>query len=404
MTSIRNAATRLPGSADVVIIGGGVIGCATAFFLAKAGLAPLVLERDQLGCEASGEAAGMLAPQAEADQAGPFFEFGLAGRRLFSPLAEELKAATGIEIEHRPIGILVPFFGDSDREALLARARWQQKSGLVAETLDRREAIAAEPLLSDKVEGAISFPEEAHVNSRGLVMALAAAAGKHGASFATDRPVTSVIRDGDKVAGVRCHGATVSTRTVVLAAGPWSSLFGEALGLSIPVSPAKGELLLVRPEGRLPDRIVYSKQAYLIPTPRGEAILGTTTEFVGYDKRSTLAGLGAILAGVSELVPTVGSATLLRAWAGLRPHTPDELPLLGRHPRIEGLILATGHHRNGILLGPLTGRLVQELILGRPPSIPLDPFRPDRRVRNALDGITALESPVFPHPKNEPFR
>jgi glycine oxidase len=381
MTSIRNAATRLPGSADVVIIGGGVIGCATAFFLAKAGLAPLVLERDQLGCEASGEAAGMLAPQAEADQAGPFFEFGLAGRRLFSPLAEELKAATGIEIEHRPIGILVPFFGDSDREALLARARWQQKSGLVAETLDRREAIAAEPLLSDRVEGAVSFPEEAHVNSRGLVMALAAAAGRHGATFATGRPVTSVIRDGDKVAGVRCPGATVSTRTVVLAAGPWSGLFAELLGFPIPVSPAKGELLLVRPEGRLPDRIVYSKQAYLIPTSRGEAILGTTTEFVGYDKRSTLAGLGAILAGVSELVPTVGSATLLRAWAGLRPHTPDELPLLGRHPRIEGLILATGHHRNGILLGPLTGRLVQELILCRPPSIPLDPFRPDRPMR-----------------------
>jgi glycine oxidase len=404
MTSIRNAATRLPGSADVVIIGGGVIGCATAFFLAKAGLAPLVLERDQLGCEASGEAAGMLAPQAEADQAGPFFEFGLAGRRLFSPLAEDLKAATGIEIEHRQIGILAPFFGDSDREALLARAGWQRESGLSVQVLDRREAIAAEPLLSDKVEGAVSFPEEAHVNSRSLVMALADAAGRHGASFATGRPVIAVIRDGDKVAGVRCPGATVSTRTVVLAAGPWSGLFAELLGFPIPVSPAKGELLLVRPEERLPHRIVYSKQAYLIPTPRGETILGTTTEFVGYDKRSTLAGVGAILSGVSQLVPTVGSATLLRAWAGLRPHTPDELPLLGRHPRIEGLILATGHHRNGILLGPLTGRLVQELILGMPPSIPLDPFRPDRQVRNAPDAITALESPVFPPAKSDPLR
>jgi glycine oxidase len=368
----------LQKTADVVIVGGGVIGCATAFFLAKTGLSPLVLERDQLGCEASGEAAGMLAPQAEADHPGPFLELGLAGRRLFSPLAEELKAATGMEIEHRPIGVLVPFFGDSDREALLARAKWQRERGLAVEMLDRREAIAVESLLSEKIEGAIGFPDEAHVNSRCLVVALADAAGRHGASFATGRPVTSVIRDGDKVAGVRCADQTVSTRTVVLAAGPWSGLFGEALGLSIPVSPAKGELLLVRPERRLPHRILYSKHAYLIPTPRGEAILGTTTEFVGYDKRSTLAGAGAILSGVSQLVPTVGSATLLRAWAGLRPHTPDELPLLGRHPRIEGLILATGHHRNGILLGPLTGRLVQELILGRPPSIPLDPFRPDR--------------------------
>ncbi len=374
----------LPKSADVVIVGGGVIGCATAFWLAKAGILPLVLERDQLGCEASGEAAGMLAPQSEADQAGPFFELCIAGRRQFSPLAEELKAITGIEIEYRQIGILVPFFADSDREALFARARWQRASGLFAETLDRRQAIEAEPLLSDKVEGAISFPEEAHVNSRYLVMALAAGASQHGATFATGCPAITVIRDGDRISGVTSSGGTVSTRTVVLAAGPWSGLFGEALGLRIPVSPAKGELLLVRPEGRLPRQIIYSKQAYLVPMPRGEGILGTTMEFVGYDKRSTLAGAHAIISGVSELVPTIGSAILLRAWAGLRPYTPDELPLLGRCPNLDGLILATGHHRNGILLGPLTGRLVQELILGMRPSVPLDAFRPDR----ALGGIS----------------
>ena len=327
----------------------------------------------------------MLAPQSEADQAGPFFELCLAGRSLFATLAEELKATTGIDIEHRQIGILIPFFGHSDQEVLLARAKWQGERGLAVETLDRREAIAAESLLSEKIEGAVSFPEEAHVNSRTLVMALAAAARRLGATFATGCPAVAVIRNGSKVAGIRSSAGTVSTPTVVLAAGPWSSLFGEVPGLRIPVSPAKGELLLVRPEGCLPRRIVYSKQAYLIPTPRGEAILGTTTEFVGYDKRSTLNGVRAIVSGVSELVPTIGSATLLRAWAGLRPHTPDELPLIGRAANIDGLFLATGHHRNGILLGPLTGRLVQELILGRPPSIPLDPFRPDRRMPNSLD-------------------
>jgi len=137
------------------------------------------------------------------------------------------------------------------------------------------------------------------------------------------------------------------------------------------------------PDGPLPNQIIYSKQAYMIPTPRGEAILGTTTELVGFDKRSTLAGIRAIIRNVSELVPTIGSAALLHTWAGLRPYTPDELPLIGRSSRIEGLILATGHHRNGILLGPLTGRLVQEMILGRPPSIPLDPFLPDRALGGA---------------------
>lgn len=368
----------LPKTADVVIVGGGVIGCATAFWLAKAGLAPLVLERDQLACEASGDSAGMLAPQSEADAAGPFLDFGLAGRCLFPSLAEELKASTRVDIEYRQIGILVPFFREADRNALVARARWQRESGLSAEVLDRSDALKAEPLLSDKAEGAISFPEEAHVNSRTLVTALAAAAGRSGATFVTGCPAVGVMREGDKVSGVRTPIGTVSTRTVVLAAGPWSGPFGETLGLRIPVAPAKGELVLVRPDGRLPRRIIYAKQAYLIPTPQGEAILGTTVEFVGYDKRPTVAGVRAILTGLSEVVPAIGSAGFLRAWAGLRPYTPDELPLIGRHPGFEGLILATGHYRNGILLGPLTGRLVQDLILGIPLSIPIESFRPER--------------------------
>lgn len=380
----------LPKSADVVIVGGGVIGCATAFWLAKAGLAPLLLERDQLACEASGESAGMLAPQSEADAAGPFLDFGLAGRRLFPSLAEELRASTGMDIEYRQIGILVPSFREADRDTFVARARWQRERGLSAEILDRPDALKAEPLLSDKAEGAISFPEEGHVNSRILVMALAAAACRSGATFVTGCPAISVIPQGDKVSGVKSANGTVGTRTVVLAAGPWSGPFGETLGLRIPVAPAKGELVLVRPEGRLPRRIIYAKQAYLIPTPQGEAILGTTVEFVGYDKRPTVAGVRAILTDLSEVIPTIGSAGLLRAWAGLRPHTPDELPLIGRHPALEGLILATGHYRNGILLGPLTGRLVQELILGMPLSIPIAPFRPDRpvpRPTNERDSI-----------------
>ena len=368
----------LPKTADVVIVGGGVIGCATAFWLAKAGVAPLLLERDQLACEASGESAGMLAPQSEADAAGPFLDFGLAGRRLFPSLAEELKAGTGVNIEYRQIGILMPFFRDTDRDALVARVGWQRESDLSADVLDRPDALKAEPVLSDKVEGAVSFPEEAHVNSRTLVTALADAAGRLGAIFVTGCPAVGVIRREDKLSGIRTANGTVSTKTVVLAAGPWSGPFGDTLGLRIPVAPAKGELVLVRPAGRIPRRIIYAKQAYLIPTPRGEAILGTTVEFVGYDRRPTLAGVRAILTGLSEAVPEMGSAGFLRAWAGLRPYTPDELPLIGRCPWLEGLILATGHYRNGILLGPLTGRLVQELILGIPLSIPIEPFRPDR--------------------------
>jgi glycine oxidase len=373
----------VPKSANVVIVGGGVVGCATAYWLAKAGHEPLLLERSQLGCEASGEAAGMLAPQSEADQDDGFFRLCLAGRALFPSLAEELRGACGIEIEYRQIGSLLPFFAGKGREVLLARAGWQRERGLGVEVLDRPEAVAAEPLLADTIEGAIFLPDEAHVNSHALVRALAAGACRHGATLLTGCPAIELLQERGRVVGVRTAWGVVSAPRVVLAAGPWSALFGEALGVRIPVTPAKGELLLATVEDRLPSRIVYSKLAYLIPTPRGEAILGTTTAFVGYDKRPTLEGVRTIVDGVSKLVPAIRAATFVRAWAGLRPHTPDERPILGPHPDLEGLILATGHHRNGILLGPLTGQLVHELISGLPTTVPIEEFRPDRPMPGA---------------------
>lgn len=368
----------LPKSADAVIVGGGVIGCATAFGLAKAGVAPLLLERGQLASEASGESAGVLSPPSEDDCAHPAFQLAGQGRRLYPSLAEELQATTGMDIEYRQIGILVPFFEQGDRRTLRAWARSQRGSGVAVEVLDRKETLAAEPLLSGKVTGAIRFPETGHINTRTLVMALAAAASQHGATIATGSPVQAILREGNKVSRVLSGGATVSTRTVVLAAGFWSSTFGEVLAIRIPVSPVRGQLVLARPEQGLPRHIVFSDDAYLIPTPQGEAILGTTVGLVGYDKRSTVWGVRTILNQTSQVVPSIGDATLLCAWAGLRPYTPDEMPLIGRHPALDGLVLATGHYRSGILLGPMTGRLVQEIVIGTSPSIPLDPFRPNR--------------------------
>jgi glycine oxidase len=136
--------------------------------------------------------------------------------------------------------------------------------------------------------------------------------------------------------------------------------------------------VLARPEWGLPRHIVFSDDAYLIPTSQSEIILETTVEFVGHDKRSTVSGVRTILSKTSEVVPSIGDGTLLRTWAGLRAYTPDELPLLGRHPALDGLILAAGHYPSGIPLGPITGQLVQEILTGTSLSIPLHPFRPDR--------------------------
>jgi glycine oxidase len=225
----------------------------------------------------------------------------------------ELRASTGIDIEFRQIGIFVPFFEPGDRKTVHGWARLQRESGVAVEVLDWKGALEAEPLLADKVTGAIRLPESGHVNPRTLVGPLAAAARRHGGKIVTGSSVQAIIQADGRVSGVRSGDATVSTRTVILAAGSWSSHFADGLGIRIPVVPVRGQLLLVRPTLGLPRHIVFSDDAYLFPTPRGETILGITVESVGYDKRSTVSGVQAIMREPSKIIPSITDATLVRA-------------------------------------------------------------------------------------------
>lgn len=195
-----------------------------------------------------------------------------------------------MDIEYRQIGILVPSFEQGDRKIVGAWARSQRATDVAVEVLDRKETLEAEPLLLEQVTGAIRFPEAGHVNPRTLVVALAVAVRRHGAIIVTDSPVHAILHKGSRVSGVRAGDGAVSTRAVVLTAGAWSGYFSEAPGIRIRLSPASGQLVLVRPEQGFP-RHILSDDAYLIPTPQGRIILGTTVEFVDYDKRSTVSGV-----------------------------------------------------------------------------------------------------------------
>jgi len=365
-------------TADVIVVGAGVVGCSVAYHLARMGVKGiLVLDRGQIGGEASGAAAGMLAPQCEAGGPGPFLDFCLAARRYYERLAPELKESTRIDIEYLDWGILY-LLDDEGDEAAEGRYRWQRELGLTVERLTPEEVWKLEPGLTKEIGGALLFPGDHHVNNAELIRALAQAARSLGVRTVEGCPVTGFLYEGDKVAGIRTPDEIYTAAHIVLCTGAWSGQLGALLGRRIAVEPARGQILyaeLPEPPLRHP---VWGKGGYLVPRLNGGLIVGSTVEYVGFEKTVTLDGIHRLSGLALALLPGLAGQPFTRAWAGLRPRARDGLPLIGPLQGLDRLYIATGHFRNGILLGPLTGRLVAEMIVGEPVSFPLDAFSPGR--------------------------
>ena len=370
---------------DVIVVGGGVIGCAITWALAKAGASVTLLERDYVGAHASSVAAGMLAPLTEArhPSGGPgddaLFDLTLRSLDLFPSFADELREATGVDVECVISGLLRVPESPESASRLRERFRWLEGLQRGVQWLDAGSLRDAEPSLDPIAHGALYSPQEGHVQSRRVVQALASAATVAGAAVIEGTPVVSLTQEGDRVTGVRTMQETLSAGEVVLCAGPWADLT-EALGYHLPVRPEKGQLLTVRPRQALLRRIVFADTCYLVPRRDGTVLVGATAEDVGYDARPTAWSVGRILEGALRVVPKLAEAEFLGTVAGLRPKTPDRLPVLGPLPGWRGVTLATGHFRNGILLSAITAQLVSELVLtGRSEVLPA-PFSPARFV------------------------
>ncbi len=384
-------------SPDVAVVGGGIIGCVVAYYLARAGARVAVLERDQIAAEASSAAAGMLAPLAEGAAPGPFLDLALASLSRFGALAAELREATGIDVELITAGLLRPALDDAEAADYQASLATQRALGLPLQWLNAAEARALEPLLAPDVRGALASPAEHQVNPARLTTALARAAAAHGATFHLGAVARGLLRDSDRVVGVRLADGDLPADHVVIAAGAWAASCGEWLGTPIPVTPIKGQMLAVSlPPGAQSKadahppllggrggqlcRTLYARAGYLVPKADGTIYVGATVERAGYDRRVTAAGASALLDALKRLAPALADATLVRTWAGLRPGTPDHLPILGPVPGYRGVTLATGHYRNGILLAPITGELIAQAVLGQPTTLPLAPFSVERFV------------------------
>lgn len=357
---------------DVAVAGGGVIGLAVAWRAAQRGRRVCVLERGELGSGASHVAAGMLAPVTELD-AGELdlLELGLRSARMWPRFAAELAEAAGADPGLRRCGALVVARDRDEAEALERELALRLDLQLPVERLRPSAARRLEPALAATIRLALAVPGDHAADPRALTLALAEGARRAGAQLRTGTTVARISLEDGRVRGLQLAGGEIlRAKRVVIAAGAWTgALEGLPDSARIPLRPVKGQILRLRdPAGPgLLQRIVRFEGGYLVPRGDGRYVLGATMEERGFDTTVTAGALYELLRDAGELFPGLHELVVDEFAAGLRPATPDNAPVLGRSDHVEGLVWATGHHRNGILLAPVSADIVLDALEGAPP-------------------------------------
>jgi glycine oxidase len=366
----------------ICVVGGGIIGCATAWELAKAGCAVTLFERATPGAEASSAAAGILAPLGESTDSA-FARLALASWRPYPTLAEELREVTGIDVEYVTRGTIYPLFSAEDVRRAEARVadRFEPEYGI--EAWDTADVRANEPALATQVRGAMFVRADHWVNNQRLVVAYAQAAIAAGVTLRAGSAVTRVVVETGRARGVVVDGELREADAVVLAAGAWTGELVASFGARLPVEPKRGQMLALAHVPPVLTHCVHGDGVYLVPRPSGELLVGATVERVGFQRAVTAQGIASLLAAAIELCPALGALSITRTWSGFRPWVSDSLPVLGPWPDVEGLWVATGHYRNGILLAPITARLMTQWLTVGQPGIDVQEFLPTRFVKKA---------------------
>ncbi len=363
-------------SYDVIVVGGGAIGCALAYYLSRAGARVTIVEAAHPGAGASSAAAGMLAPLAEAHEGGPALDLGLESLRLFPELVAELEGSTGIRPDFDRCGIL-RIATTLEGATALQGARGHSPQAL--QFLEAADLRRLEPALTPQALCGTLSIQEAQVSAPRFTQALAAAASQRGAVLQSGEPVVGLLRQGERVLGVVTRQGELRAPQVVVAAGAWTgTLLGQLLGQPLPVFPRKGQALAVGASRAPLHHIVFAEGGYLTPKADGSLLVGATDEDAGFDTENTVEGVRGLLGFAHLTVPALAHAPIRQMWAGLRPGSGDGLPILGPVQGALGLWVASGHYRNGILLAPITGKLMAEWLLEGRPSVSLEPFAPSR--------------------------
>lgn len=362
----------------VVVVGAGVVGCASAYYLAKAGCRVTVVERGELCGEASWASAGMISQAIPAND--PLGRFHALGSQMFPELAAEISELTGVDASYRRNGGFRLCADEALWPEMEARYRSLQRAGVSCDLLSTAEVIERDPILSaETVRGGIFFPEDGIVDPRQYTRVLALAAAKLGATFQFGQPVMGFLREGDRVIGVQTPDEEIYADATVIATGAWSEQIGERLGISLPMQPSRGQIVKLQATPPMLNHTLHCWDFYITARPDGTMLLGSTVEFVGFEKRVTPGGVGLLLEQALTVAPGLRDAPLVDQWAGFRPYPEREMPYIGSVPGAEGVFVAAGHFRTGISPSPITGKLVAEAVTGREMTLPLEPF--------ALDGI-----------------
>ncbi|GAC1464500.1 MAG: glycine oxidase ThiO [Isosphaeraceae bacterium] len=363
---------------DWVIVGGGVIGLSVAYQLACEGVATTVLDRRQVGGEASWAGAGMIPANIERLRTNSMVDLRSWSAVLYPEWSASLLEETGIDNGFRRTGGVDVGLTEEEEQDLRATAgRWKREK-IIHERLAPADFQRVEPALSREIRVAYFLPDRAQIRSPRHLRALSVASTRRGSLIRPFRGVMGFESRGERVSAVRTDNEIIPCAGVVLAAGAWTGALITSLGVSAPTPPLKGQIVLLRSEQSKLRRIVEHGKTYLVPREDGRVLVGSTEEDLGFDTRSTHVAVQDLIRVALKLCPTLAGARLENAWAGLRPGSPDTRPFIGSLPGYTNILVATGHKRAGLQLSPATAEVITDLVLGRPPRIDLAPFAIDR--------------------------
>ncbi|MBV9256794.1 MAG: glycine oxidase ThiO [Ktedonobacteraceae bacterium] len=373
---------------EIAIIGGGVIGCAIAYQLIKAGFDVSVLERAEIAAEASSAAAGLLAPERVLTGPRAGRELFLASWSITADLIAEVQELSGVHVEYQQTGALHTITNAEEESEQQKHAQAWRDYGLDVTWLRGDEVRQYEPLLNQNIDAALYFPYATSIRPRLLTKAYAEAARKLGAHIHEQTEVIGFTHSSGKVTGVQtAKGEIISCERVVIATGAWSAQIGKWLSLSIPVTPARGQILALQQPATPLTYTIFGKDLYMVPKVDKTIHVGATLEHVGFDKSNTAGGIAWLLSGAIELLPMLEHVALVQMWAGLRPLSSDAYPILGKAPGWENVILATGHGRAGFELSAITSRTITELMLSGETPVLIQPFGLERFSTEDLGGF-----------------
>lgn len=347
---------------EVIVIGAGIIGCSVGYELARRGASVRIFEARTVGAGATQASAGVLAPYIEGHERGVLFDLAVRSLAMFDRFVAEAAGDSGLVIEYRRCGTLEVATDAAAGSQLRAAASTAGHRDAL-QWLEPAAARQAEPALADSIEGALLTAAHGYVAVPALTDALAWAALRHGVQLEAAHRVSAIRPAGKRMAAVTEDGATWQADEIIVAAGSWAGQIEGPRFAAGAVKPIRGQLLRLTWRGTPLQHVIWGPDCYIVPWRDGTVLVGATVEDVGFDERSTAAGVRDLLDAACELLPEAWGATFEAARVGLRPASADGLPIIGRSPSVRGLVYATGHYRNGILLAPLTAALVADLVL-----------------------------------------